>query len=145
MILFNQLFKITGQFIFVITIIFFSTLQAKNLDKFNKANNIANYFSEELKRCLKFFVDMTTINVQDLTGGSKERLEGHLRSDDFFSVESFPSAQLDISSSELISDGKWMVNASLTIKDISHPVTFEMSNTEKLLDRVDFDIVDIIS
>ena len=45
MILFNQLFKITGQFIFVITIIFFSTLQAKNLDKFNKANNIANYFS----------------------------------------------------------------------------------------------------
>ena len=23
-----------------------------------------------------------------------------------------------------------MVNASLTIKDISHPVTFEMSNTE---------------
>ena len=78
----------------------------------------------------EFFVDMTTINVQDLTGGSKERLEGHLRSDDFFSVESFPSAQLDISGSELISDGKWMVNASLTIKDISHPVTFEMSNTE---------------
>ena len=78
----------------------------------------------------EFFVDMTTINVQDLTGGSKERLEGHLKSDDFFSVESFPSAQLDISSSELISDGKWMVNASLTIKDISHPVKFEMSNTE---------------
>ena len=78
----------------------------------------------------EFFVDMTTINVQDLTGGSKERLEGHLRSDDFFSVESFPSAQLDISSSELISDGKWMVNASLTIKGISHPIAFEMSNTE---------------
>jgi polyisoprenoid-binding protein YceI len=32
----------------------------------------------------EFFVDMTSINVQDLTGGSKERLEGHLRSDDFF-------------------------------------------------------------
>ena len=78
-----------------------------------------SYFSGE------FFVDMTSINVQDLTGGSKERLEGHLRSDDFFSVESFPSAHLYISSSELISDGKWMVNGFLTIKDISHPVLFE--------------------
>lgn len=78
----------------------------------------------------EFFVDMTSINVQDLTGGSKERLEGHLRSDDFFSVESFPSAHLYISSSELISDGKWMVNGFLTIKDISHPVLFEMANTE---------------
>ncbi len=78
----------------------------------------------------EFLVDMTSINVQDLTGGSKERLEGHLRSDDFFSVESFPTAHLYISSSEVISNGKWMVNGFLTIKDISHPVLFEMSNTE---------------
>jgi len=78
----------------------------------------------------EFLVDMTTINVQDLTGGSKERLEGHLRSDDFFSVESFPTAHLYISSSEVISNGKWMVNGFLTIKDISHPVLFEMANTE---------------
>ena len=78
----------------------------------------------------EFLVDMTSINVQDLTGGSKERLEGHLRSDDFFSVESFPTAHLYISSSEVVSNGKWMVNGFLTIKDISHPVLFEMSNTE---------------
>ena len=78
----------------------------------------------------EFFVDMTSITVQDLTGGSKERLEGHLRSDDFFSVESFPTAHLYISSSEVISNGKWMVNGFLTIKDISHPVLFEMANTE---------------
>ena len=77
----------------------------------------------------EFFVDMTSITVQDLTGGSKERLEGHLRSDDFFSVESFPTAHLYISSSEVISNGKWMVNGFLTIKDISHPVLFEMANT----------------
>ena len=78
----------------------------------------------------EFLVDMTSITVQDLTGGSKERLEGHLRSDDFFSVESFPTAHLYISSSEVISNGKWMVNGFLTIKDISHPVLFEMANTE---------------
>ena len=37
--------KITGQILFVINFIFFSTLQAKNLDKHNNANSISNYFS----------------------------------------------------------------------------------------------------
>ncbi len=43
MSIFKLSFKITGQIIFVI--IFFSTLHAKNLDKFNEADNISNYFS----------------------------------------------------------------------------------------------------
>ena len=37
--------KITDLTIFVIVFIFFSTLQARSLDKYNKANNIAGYFS----------------------------------------------------------------------------------------------------
>ncbi len=37
--------QITAHIIFVIVFIFFSTLHAKNLDKFNKADNIADYFS----------------------------------------------------------------------------------------------------
>ena len=41
--LFKFSFKITAQILFVI--IFFSTLQAKNLDKFNKANNVSDYFT----------------------------------------------------------------------------------------------------
>ena len=41
--IFKLSYKIIGQIIFVI--IFFSTLQAKNLDKFNKANNVSDYFS----------------------------------------------------------------------------------------------------
>ena len=38
-------FKITAPIIFVITFIFFSTLEAKNLEKYNKANYVADYFS----------------------------------------------------------------------------------------------------
>ena len=45
MLISKKLIKITGLIIFVITFIFFSTLEAKNLGKFNKAENIANYFS----------------------------------------------------------------------------------------------------
>ena len=47
----------------------------------------------------QFIVDMTTINNQDMEGDSKARLEGHLKSDDFFSVESYPTAAISISSS----------------------------------------------
>ena len=45
MITLKQFYKITEHFLFVIVFIFFSTLEAKNLDKFNKADNIADYFS----------------------------------------------------------------------------------------------------
>ena len=43
--IFKKHLKITGQFLFVTIFIFFSTLQAKDFDKFNKAENIADYFS----------------------------------------------------------------------------------------------------
>ena len=41
----KQLLNITGRTLFVIILIFFSTSQAKNSDKFEKSNNISNYFS----------------------------------------------------------------------------------------------------
>ena len=42
---FKKLLKITRHIIFVISFIFFSTLEAKNYDKFSKADNISDYFS----------------------------------------------------------------------------------------------------
>ena len=45
MLIIKKLVKITGQILFVISFIFFSTLEAKNFEKFNKAENIADYFS----------------------------------------------------------------------------------------------------
>ena len=45
MLFFKKLFKTTGLIIFVIVFIFFSTLEAKNLNKYDKAKNIADYFS----------------------------------------------------------------------------------------------------
>ena len=43
--IFFKNFKITGQILFVTVLIFFSTLQARNLEKFERAGNIADYFS----------------------------------------------------------------------------------------------------
>ena len=72
-----------------------------------------------------FSVDMTTLLVEDLSGSSKQRLEGHLKSDDFFSVDKHKKSFLTINSSKIIESG-FSVKGSLTIKDITHPVEFEL-------------------
>jgi polyisoprenoid-binding protein YceI len=71
-----------------------------------------------------FVIDMTTINNTDLSGGMKGKLEGHLASDDFFSIEKHPTASLKIKSSEG-HDGHMHVTADLTIKGITNEVTFD--------------------
>ncbi len=71
-----------------------------------------------------FTIDMTTIVCNDLEGEMKGKLEGHLKSDDFFSVEKFKTAVLVIKSSEAISADDFKVNGELTIKGKTHPIVF---------------------
>ena len=53
--------------------------------------------SEGLISSGEFVVDMTTIKNQDLPSESAQnRLENHLKSDDFFSVEAYPTAKISI-------------------------------------------------
>lgn len=77
-----------------------------------------------------FVVDMTSINVTDLEAGKgKEKLEGHLKSDDFFGIENHPTATLKINSAKR--DGSsYEVMGDLTIKGITNPVTFDMDMGE---------------
>ena len=94
----------------------------------------------------QFVVDMTSINNQDMQGDRKARLEGHLKSNDFFSVETYQTATLSIASSKIISDGKWNVFGELTIKNYTHPVSFEMTRLEEgwsailIFDRSKYDV-----
>ncbi len=67
----------------------------------------------------KFTIDMTTINVTDLEGGMKKKLEGHLKNEDFFAVDKFKTANLVI----LGVDGD-QVKANLTIKGKTNEVSF---------------------
>ena len=63
----------------------------------------------------KVVVDMESLSVDDLTGGSKARLEGHLRSDDFFSVSSHKSSTIEVTSSKKNGDN-YDVDGVLTVK-----------------------------
>ncbi len=74
-----------------------------------------------------FIVDMTSISVDDISGGGKNRLENHLKDDDFFSVDKFNNAELEILEKSEMIDNKYLIEANLTIKGITNPITFEMT------------------
>jgi polyisoprenoid-binding protein YceI len=74
-----------------------------------------------------FTVDMTSLISTDLEGGSKEKLEGHLKSDDFFGVENHPSSTLVFTEVKATGKNSYEVTGDLTIKGITKPVTFDLS------------------
>jgi polyisoprenoid-binding protein YceI len=93
-----------------------------------------------------FTVDMTTINTTDLTGGYKDKLDGHLKSDDFFGVAKFPTAKLVFKTVTDKGNNVTTVTADLTIKGKTNPVTFDITvngntaTTKVIVDRAKYDI-----
>jgi len=93
-----------------------------------------------------FVIDMTTIEVTDLeTGNGKEKLEGHLNSDDFFGTENYETATFNITNVSGKSPN-YKVTGDLTIKGKTIPKTFDMLVTDTSatanfeIDRTKFDI-----
>lgn len=78
-----------------------------------------------------FVVNMTSLSVEDLSGGAKARLEGHLRSDDFFSVDKHPEATLKISKKAKVEGDVQKLYGELTIKGIKHAVDFSIILVDK--------------
>ena len=78
-----------------------------------------------------FVVNMTSLSVEDLSGGAKARLEGHLRSDDFFSVDKYPEATLKITQKAKVEGDVQKLYGELTIKGIKHAVDFSMILVDK--------------
>lgn len=75
-----------------------------------------------------FTVDMNSITVKDLEAGKgKEKLEGHLKADDFFGVAKHPTSRLVFKSVKPKSGNVYTVTADLTIKNITKPVTFDLT------------------
>lgn len=73
-----------------------------------------------------FVIDMTSIDVQDLEGGMRDKLMGHLKSKDFFNVEEYPTANFNITSVSKSdnSDATHFISGDLTIKGITNKITF---------------------
>ncbi|PCJ83927.1 MAG: lipid-binding protein [Flavobacteriales bacterium] len=98
----------------------------------------------------KIELDMTSITDTDMEGEGKEKLEGHLKSEDFFSVAKHPAATFVLKKAEQKEGKNYTVTGDLTIKDITHEIVFpaiiEMDETkfaayaEFKIDRTKWDI-----
>ncbi len=94
----------------------------------------------------KFEIDMTSISVTDLEGDYKNKLEGHLKSDDFFGVSSFPKASLVFTKVKATGKNSYKVTGNITIKGKTEKITFDLSvygskaNASLKIDRTKFDV-----
>ncbi len=95
----------------------------------------------------EFVVDMTSLETTDFEEGDekKGKLEGHLKSDDFFNAEKYPEAKLVIASLE-----NDTLKGDLTIRDKTNPVAIPVSVSMEgdslmgqgtlVIDRTAFDV-----
>jgi polyisoprenoid-binding protein YceI len=85
-------------------------------------------------------IDMHTVKDLDMPydDGGRDVAE-HLMSKDFFDAEKYPRARIDITKSEPIADARegapnTKLTASLTIREVTHPIAFEALVTRSISD-----------
>ena len=72
-----------------------------------------------------FTIDVTSIKILDVMDpDTNAQFAGHLFSEDFFSTERFPQAEFVVTSSTYVEDDSYQIIGNLTIKNITHPVSF---------------------
>ena len=92
-----------------------------------------------------FTIDMSSINTTDLEGGSKNRLDEHLKDEDFFDVYKYKTAAMVFKEIKP-SNKDYLIKADLTIKGITNEILFNMSVSETSatanlkIDRTQFNI-----
>ena len=94
----------------------------------------------------EFEIDMNSLVCTDLSGEYKEKLEGHLKADDFFGVSKFPTATLKIKRVKQKKEDTYECTAEITIKAKTEIIIFNTilnknSAVAKIkIDRTKFDI-----
>lgn len=77
----------------------------------------------------KFVADMSSLTSEDLKNKKDdlEKLNGHLKSADFFEVEKFPTASYEITKVSPSAEGDYntILDGNLTIKGITKPTQFK--------------------
>mgnify|MGYP003496924645 CR=1 FL=1 len=70
-------------------------------------------------------VDMNSIDAIDLKGGEKGKLEGHLKSDDFFGVTSYPASTIKFTKvNSRGTSGEYKITVNITIKNTTKEIKF---------------------
>ena len=79
-----------------------------------------------------FTIDMRTLANEDLEGERREKLENWLRSEEMFYVERYPIVRFQITSVQPLEENqRYQLEGQLTIKGISHSITFPARVTQQ--------------
>jgi polyisoprenoid-binding protein YceI len=70
---------------------------------------------------VNFTIDVNSINTDN------EMRDKHLKADDFFNAEQFPSATFKSTSFKKVSGNKYQLKGNLTIRNVTKPVTFDVT------------------
>tara|TARA_B110000971_G_scaffold1059_1_gene963 strand:+ start:6429 stop:6998 length:570 start_codon:yes stop_codon:yes gene_type:complete len=76
-----------------------------------------------------FEVDMTSITNLDVSEAYRGKLENHLKSEDFFDANTFPTAQLVIVKATAEKGNLYRIVADFTVRDITKSIEFDASLT----------------
>lgn len=78
-------------------------------------------------------MDMNSITDLDLKDeGYNQKLIGHLKSDDFFGVEKFPTSMFKVTKASSFKDGKTTLTGVLTIKGKSENISVDITKKENI-------------
>lgn len=79
----------------------------------------------ELIKSGKFEIDMKSITNTDLKQSNQsKKLVNHLKSDDFFAVEEYPTARFVVKGAKKLHGNTYQIKGDMTIKGITHPLVF---------------------
>jgi polyisoprenoid-binding protein YceI len=85
-------------------------------------------FNGEQLEAGNFVIDMTSIVVTDLNEeNGKLKLEGHLKSGDFFMTEQYPTAKFEVTGASALTGvegATHTITGNLTIKDVTNGISF---------------------
>jgi len=74
----------------------------------------------------KITIDTKSIRILDITDpATNAQFAGHLASEDFFAIEKYPTATLEITSVSHRVNTSYYIAGNLTIKGITHPIEFD--------------------
>lgn len=83
-----------------------------------------------------FIIDMGSITNLDITDAEyKAKLEGHLKADDFFAADKYPTSKFEITNVADNGDSSLTLSGNLTIRDSTKNITFPVSVTENTADK----------
>ena len=102
----------------------------------------------------KLVIDMASLANTDLPDDKKPKLEGHLKSPDFFDVETYPTSTFELTKVTKLegdADASHLVYGNLTMKDVTKQISFKakidvtgnsvsVTTPDFTIDRADFNV-----